>query len=103
MENLFAIQIGNKTFLDWCDEKWYGSETLPLHKFTREQIPTIVKQLQSHFKYKVIAFNNNEKLFYEFGKEVNHEPTFRTVVYKTIDDDDNEPEVEPDIFQGLNW
>ena len=64
-KNLYAIQVGNNTYIDWCDNNWYGVETFPLYKFTKEEVLTIIKQLQSHFKYKAIVTNqNNEQLFF---------------------------------------
>lgn len=101
--NLYAIQVGNNTYLDWCDNNWYGVETFPLYKFTKEEVLTIIKQLQSHFKYKVIASNqNNEQLFFEFGKEVKLPPKFKTVVYHFIEEEEI-METQPDPFMGMAW
>lgn len=102
-KNLYAIQVGNNTYIDWCDDNWYGVETLPLHKFTKEEVLTIIKQLQSHFKYKVIASNqNNEQLFFEFGKEVKFPPKFKTVVYHSIEEEEI-METQPDPFMSMAW
>lgn len=101
--NLYAIQVGNNTYIDWCDDNWYGVETLPLYKFTKEEVLTIIKQLKSHFKYKVIASNqNNEQLFFEFGKEVKYPPKFKTVLYHSIDEDEI-METQPDPFMSMAW
>lgn len=104
MDNkLYAIQVGNNTYLDWCDNNWYGVETFPLYKFTKEEVLTIIKQLQSHFKYKVIASNqNNEQLFFEFGKEVKLPPKFKTVVYHFIEEEEI-METQPDPFMSMAW
>ena len=102
-KNLYAIQVGNNTYIDWCDDNWYGVETLPLYKFTKEEVLTIIKQLQSHFKYKVIASNqNNEQLFFEFGKEVKLPPKFKTVVYHSIEEEEI-METQPDPFMSMAW
>lgn len=101
--NLYSIQIGNNTYIDWCDNNWYGVETIPLYKFTKEEVLTIIKQLQSHFKYKVIVSNqNNEQLFFEFGKEVNFPPKFKTVVYHSIDEEEI-TETQSDPFMSMTW
>lgn len=107
--NLYAIQVGNNTYIDWCDNNWYGVESAPLYKFTKEEVLTIIKQLQSHFKYKVIVTNqNNEQLFFEFGKEVQKQPTFKQIQYVSIADDDDEIIVpvnknkEEEIFE-MDW
>lgn len=102
-KNLYAIQVGNKTYIDWCDNNWYGVETFPLYKFTKEEVLTIIKQLQSHFKYKVIASNqNDEQLFFEFGKEVKSPPKFKTVVYHSIEEEEI-METQPDPFMSMAW
>ena len=102
-KNLYAIKVGNNTYIDWCDDNWYGVETLPLYKFTKEEVLTIIKQLQSHFKYKVIASNqNNEQLFFEFGKEVKFPPKFKTVVYHSIEEEEI-METQPDPFMSMTW
>mgnify|MGYP003437298484 FL=1 len=102
-KNLYAIQVGNNTYIDWCDDNWYGVETFPLYKFTKEEVLTIIKQLQSHFKYKVIASNqNNEQLFFEFGKEVKLLPKFKTVVYHSIEEEEI-METQPDPFMSMAW
>jgi hypothetical protein len=102
-KNLYAIQVGNNTYIDWCDNNWYGVETFPLYKFTKEEVLTIIKQLQSHFKYKVIASNqNNEQLFFEFGKEVKFPPKFKTVVYHSIEEEEI-METQPDPFMSMAW
>jgi hypothetical protein len=102
-KNLYAIQVGNNTYIDWCDDNWYGVETFPLYKFTKEEVLTIIKQLQSHFKYKVIASNqNNEQLFFEFGKEVKYPSKFKTVVYHSIEEEEI-METQPDPFMSMAW
>lgn len=102
-KNLYAIQVGSNTYIDWCDDNWYGVETFPLYKFTKEEVLTIIKQLQSHFKYKVIASNqNNEQLFFEFGKEVKFHPKFKTVVYHSIEEEEI-METQPDPFMSMAW
>lgn len=102
-KNLYAIQVGNNTYIDWCDDNWYGVETFPLYKFTKEEVLTIIKQLQSHFKYKVIASNqNNEQLFFEFGKEVKFPLKFKTVVYHSIEEEEI-METQPDPFMSMAW
>lgn len=102
-KNLYAIQVGNNTYIDWCDNNWYGVETFPLYKFTKEEVLIIIKQLQSHFKYKVIASNqNNEQLFFEFGKEVKFPPKFKTVVYHSIEEEEI-METQPDPFMSMAW
>lgn len=104
MDNkLYTIQIGNNIYIDWCDDNWYGVEMFPLYKFTKEEVLTIIKQLQSHFQYKVIASNqNNEQLFFEFGKEVKYPPKFKTVVYHSIDEEEI-LETQPDPFMSMEW
>lgn len=91
---MYSIQIGNNTYVDWCDDKWYGTTTFPVKKFTKNEVLTIVQQLQNHFKYKVIAQSDTETLNFSFGKAVEQTPTFKVTKYQTINQDENEDTFE---------
>ena len=36
-KNLYAIQVGNNTYIDWCDDNWYGVETFPYINLLRRK------------------------------------------------------------------
>jgi hypothetical protein len=76
--NLYSIQIGENTYIDWCDKNWYGTITFPVAKFTREEAQKIVQQLIKHFRYYVTITNNTETIKYEFGKEITYLPQQKT-------------------------
>lgn len=86
---LYTIQVGKNTYVDWCDNNWYGGVNYPVHKFTLEEAKDIVQKMVQHFKYKAIITNNEENYYYEFGNEVKTKPEFREVVHPVIIDDDD--------------
>lgn len=98
MNNLYSIQIGKNTYIDWCDKNWYGTITFPVAKFTREEALTIVKQLSKHFRYYVTISNNAETIKYEFGKEITYIPTPKK--YTTQQDNTDTHE---EVFDLLDW
>lgn len=98
MSNLYSIQIGKNTYIDWCDKNWYGTITFPVAKFTREEALTIVKQLSKHFRYYVTISNNKETIKYEFCREITYTPTQK----KHTTQQDN-TDTHDDVFDLLDW
>lgn len=98
---LYSIQIGNNTYIDWCDDKWYGTVTTPVHKFTMDEAKQIVQYLKTHFKYNVIISNTENEYYYSFGKETPVKPKYIIKNHPKyinteddVDDDNNDYSIE---------
>lgn len=95
---LYSIQIGNNTYVDWCDDKWYGTVTTPVHKFTMDEVKQIVQYLKTHFKYNVIISNTENEYYYSFGEETIKKPVFKIVEHPVITDDIDNDDEQVDAF-----
>ena len=47
---MYTIKFRNR-YLDWCDDRWYGTKKEPMFKFTLAECNDMADMLKNHYVY----------------------------------------------------
>lgn len=67
MAEKFAIRTRRSTKYDWryvshCDNNWYETTTVPLYRFTSDEINEVTEQLKRHYQYYIEVVNQDNEV-----------------------------------------
>lgn len=55
---MYTIKFRDR-YLDWCDDRWYGTKKDPMFKFTLEECNKIASMLKNHYVYNIEAISSD--------------------------------------------